>query len=308
MRMIAGSGSRRMRRAGASPATRRSAAICSAIVTESPGIVRLRRGPIRSPAKAAAWSRKPTGADSADRLEELARAVQIDAVALLEIRLSLARDDGSEMENDARALGHELVRLALQRQIRGHRAHLERRAGRGLRRDDVVQGRVRDPTCAQRTALRQLLKELAADHAGRADHQDPIHVNPTVCVIYLTAASSPLADGGRLSFTGRPYMVVPAGVPPCARNEFSVCWSWRAPRSPWRACCCRSARSLIPRSRREPRHAALLRTGASPRCLRAMRSASRAASCSAFAHGRRRSPSCRPARQWRRTPLRRLPC
>src|SRR6266850_8493338 len=64
MRMIAGSGSRRMRRAGASPATRRSAAICSATVTERPGIVRLRRGPMRSPApaKAAAWSRNPTAA------------------------------------------------------------------------------------------------------------------------------------------------------------------------------------------------------------------------------------------------------
>ena len=149
-------------------------------------------------------ARLVAGADSADRLEELARAVQIDAVALLEIRLGLARDDGREMKNDARALGHELVRLALQRQIRGHRAHLERRAGRGLRRDDVVQRRVRDPACAQRTALRQLLKELAADHAGRADHEDPIHVNPVVCVIYLTAAPSPLADSGRLSFTGRP--------------------------------------------------------------------------------------------------------
>src|SRR2546427_2477615 len=154
------------------------------------------------------------------------------------------------MKNDARALGHEPVRLAGSRQIRCHRAHLKRRVGRRLRRDDVVQGRLRDPSCAQRTVFRQTLKELAADHAGGADDEDPIHVNPKVCVIYLTLSSSPLADSGRLSFTGRLYMVVPAGVPPCARNEFSVCWSWRAPRSPWRGPCFPAAPRPV--SRRPP--------------------------------------------------------
>jgi hypothetical protein len=43
-----------------SPAIRRSAAICSATVQATPGIVRLTRGPSRSLGSAAAWSRKPT--------------------------------------------------------------------------------------------------------------------------------------------------------------------------------------------------------------------------------------------------------
>ena len=41
----------------------------------------------------------------ADRLEDVPCTVEIDAVALLEIRLGLAGDDGSEIENDVGAGG-----------------------------------------------------------------------------------------------------------------------------------------------------------------------------------------------------------
>ena len=55
-----GSGSRVIRLATFSPATRSSAAICSPTVAEMPGMVRLRRGPIFAVSMVPAWIRKPT--------------------------------------------------------------------------------------------------------------------------------------------------------------------------------------------------------------------------------------------------------
>ena len=57
--MIAASGSRRMRATTFSPATRRSAAICSPTVQATPGMVRLMRGPSFSRVSEAACTRKP---------------------------------------------------------------------------------------------------------------------------------------------------------------------------------------------------------------------------------------------------------
>ena len=59
-RMIVGFGSRRMRATTLSPATFRSASICSPTVTDRPGMVRLRRAPTLAPSRPAAWSRKFT--------------------------------------------------------------------------------------------------------------------------------------------------------------------------------------------------------------------------------------------------------
>jgi hypothetical protein len=56
------SGARRMRDATLSPATRRSASICSATVQHTPGIARLMRDLSCSRVKPAAWMRKPTAA------------------------------------------------------------------------------------------------------------------------------------------------------------------------------------------------------------------------------------------------------
>ena len=59
--MIVSSGSRRMRRTASSPATLRSAAICPATVSETPGIVRQRRSPSAALSIAAACTRKLDG-------------------------------------------------------------------------------------------------------------------------------------------------------------------------------------------------------------------------------------------------------
>jgi len=62
MRMIVGSGSRRMRRATLSPATLRNASICSATVALIPGMLRLRRVPSCPLSILAACSRKSMAA------------------------------------------------------------------------------------------------------------------------------------------------------------------------------------------------------------------------------------------------------
>src|ERR1044072_5123298 len=59
--MIAASGSRFTRATTLSPATRRSAAVCSPTLQATPGLVGLMRGPSVSPEREAAGSRKPTG-------------------------------------------------------------------------------------------------------------------------------------------------------------------------------------------------------------------------------------------------------
>ena len=60
MPMMKGSGSRLIRAATLSPATRFSAAICSPTVADRPGMVRLRRAPATELSMVAACSRKPT--------------------------------------------------------------------------------------------------------------------------------------------------------------------------------------------------------------------------------------------------------
>ena len=63
--MIVGSGSWRINRTACSPATRRSASICSPTVALSPGMDRVRRGPIRAESMVAARTQHPT-ADRGD--------------------------------------------------------------------------------------------------------------------------------------------------------------------------------------------------------------------------------------------------
>ena len=56
-------------------------------------------------------------ADRADRLEQQADAVQVDAVALLEVGLRIARRDGGEMEDDVGPARDELVGHARLRDV-----------------------------------------------------------------------------------------------------------------------------------------------------------------------------------------------
>jgi hypothetical protein len=81
------------------------------------------------------------------------------------------------MEDHVRPLGDELCGLAGLGEIRRDGADLERRVRGRLRLDDVVQRRLRDLAPAEPAVLRQPLRELAPDHAGRAEDED-VHVGP----------------------------------------------------------------------------------------------------------------------------------
>ena len=108
-----------------------------------------------------------------DRLEEGARAVEIDAVAAFEIGFRLARHDGGEMDDDIGALGDQLCG--------GSRAPRDRRPASSTlplkpcgtsRRDDIGERQRRDIRAADLPVLDKPIGQLAADHAGRADDED----------------------------------------------------------------------------------------------------------------------------------------
>src|SRR5579872_6771260 len=61
-----------------------------------------------------------------DRIEQHPRAVEIDAIALIEIKLGLARDDRGEMKDHLGAVGDQLFGGAGQREVA--RYHLDRKA------------------------------------------------------------------------------------------------------------------------------------------------------------------------------------
>ena len=63
----------------------------------------------------------------ADGLEQVARAVEVDAVALLEIGFRLARDDGGEMEDHVGLERHQLFGLAGHRKVADQRLDREGR-------------------------------------------------------------------------------------------------------------------------------------------------------------------------------------
>ena len=266
IRMTVSSGSWRIRRTASSPATRPNAAICSAMVTDTPGMFRQRSFPSAPASIAAAWTRKPTAergeacqcrtssdtgntascpfngsrmmlekkpeaarfglpgrtqmrrqadtdavekaatrvvgqqqlghrllrpvagqgcqalvvadhlgkwraedgnrrgehhagtvtlTERADGVEQGPRSVEVDAVALLEIGLRFARDDGGEVEDDVGTGRHELTRHTMSRQIGDDRVCGERSADGPVRLDDVGERQVRDrlpPSTPSRTS------------------------------------------------------------------------------------------------------------------------------------------------------------
>ena len=117
-------------------------------------------------------------ADLADRVEQVARAVEIDPVALVEIGLRLAGYDRSEVEDQVGAIGDKLLRLARRGEIRNPRLDLERRAGRDLRRHDVVQRQLFDGGLAEAPVAGEPFGEFAADHSAAAENEN-MHLVPS---------------------------------------------------------------------------------------------------------------------------------
>src|SRR5258708_29744780 len=64
-----------------------------------------------------------------DRIEQHPRAVEIDAIALVEIELGLAGDDRGQMENHIGPACEQLFREACYREITGHGIYGKPRLG-----------------------------------------------------------------------------------------------------------------------------------------------------------------------------------
>ena len=111
----------------------------------------------------------------ADGFEQMLHALEIDAIALLEIELGFARHHAGEMEDHVRPRGEQLRGDARRRQIVGARIDLARKPGRLLRRDHVGQRELVDGLAVQAAVLGQPLGQLAADHARRAGDEN-VHV------------------------------------------------------------------------------------------------------------------------------------
>ena len=110
----------------------------------------------------------------ADRVEQEAGAVEIDAVAFVEVGLGLAGDDGGEVEDEVGAVLDGLGGCAGRRQVEGGTVEFAGEAGGCGGLDDVDQGQA-----VGRPVAHQAFGQLAADHAGGADDQDVRHWLPS---------------------------------------------------------------------------------------------------------------------------------
>ncbi len=105
-------------------------------------------------------------------LEQIVRSLEIDAVALVELLLGLARDDRGEMEDNVWLVGDQLVGLAFGRQITGRGGDLELGACGRRWCHHIKERQIRNLGRSEAAIFRELLRELLADHAGAANNED----------------------------------------------------------------------------------------------------------------------------------------
>src|SRR5262245_23003850 len=111
----------------------------------------------------------------ADGFEQRARAVEIDAIALVEIEFCFAGDDAGEMEDRIGPRVERSRRLARLGQVGRHDFRLSCEIQNRDRWNDVEQRDLVDPLAVELSIPGQPLRQLAADHAGRAGDED-MHV------------------------------------------------------------------------------------------------------------------------------------
>jgi hypothetical protein len=124
-------------------------------------------------------------ARAADRLEQVVHADQVDAVALLEVGLGLARYHRGEVEDRVGAVLDQLAAGVLARNVERIGVDFSAEAG-GLRRCHHVDQREPVDRLAVQTAVGdEALGQLAPDHAGRAGDED---VHDSLLLSLLPAA------------------------------------------------------------------------------------------------------------------------
>ena len=132
----------------------------------------------------------------ADRVEEVPRAVQVDRIALVEIRLGLARDDGGEVEDHVRPVRHHAGTRSRLRQIGRQRRDRATETLGPFRRDQIGQRQLRDLASAQAAVPCQTRGQFAAQHPCRARDQD-MHGSPFAFLYwYDCLITADAQDGG----------------------------------------------------------------------------------------------------------------
>ncbi len=114
--------------------------------------------------------------DKANRFEQVPCAIKIDAVALVEICLSLPGDNRSQMHDQVGATGYKSGNFA-------RRCHVARAADAGKRRSmgrrwhhDIMQRGHGDGAPANMPVPRHAFEKLSADHAGGTENEQ-MHVD-----------------------------------------------------------------------------------------------------------------------------------
>ena len=111
-----------------------------------------------------------------DGFEQRPGAVEVDPIALLEVRLGLAGHHGRQMEDQIGPTRHQTLGLPRCSQVGGHQLDLTGGACGLLRRNHIGQGQSLDGTAPDVPVRDQPGSQLATDHAGRAEYQD-VHKN-----------------------------------------------------------------------------------------------------------------------------------
>ena len=143
-----------------------------------------------------------------------ARAVHVDAVALVEVLLGLARDDRREMEDHVGLVGDQLVRLARSREIAGCDVdrHLRARRHRaGTTSYSVSLEMALPPSSA---VPGQPLGQLAPDHARAADDQN-LHAVSSVDSLSPLSGERVRVRGRRMLRSAQPPLTLT--LSPCLK-------------------------------------------------------------------------------------------
>jgi hypothetical protein len=118
-----------------------------------------------------------------DGVEQMAHAVEVDPVALLEVGFRLARHDGGQVINDVRPGGEQAASGPWHRQIDGGAVRRANEPVRRLRRDHIRQRQMPDRGAAEAAIRRDPLGELAPEHARAAQNHHMHFALPPLCAV-----------------------------------------------------------------------------------------------------------------------------
>ena len=173
-----------------------------------------------------------------DRLQQVVHAVEIDAVALVEIALGLAGDDRGQVEDQVRPQRRQFPGDSGIAGILDADRRAIRKLGRQRGRHHIGQRQPVDRLAGALALARQTLRQPAADHAGRPRDQDMHDVSLSGSHRGLLFAATRQGNGGRRPPSVRKRFRGRSRHPPDGSGRW--CSSTRPPRDK-------------PRARRSPR-------------------------------------------------------